>query len=140
MEIARYEKRIIAYLIDLILAFAQPLAAAIVVYFRLPPNFDLPLYFYFLGVEIASYLLFIIFSFFFIIISKGFTFGSLIMGIKIMHPNRIPLTARDAFLRGVTIGVLPMVFVNAVYMLAIHTERTIFDRITETVVVDYRHR
>ncbi len=116
------------------------MAAAIVVYFRLPPNFDLPLYFYFLGVEIASYLLFIIFSFFFIIISKGFTFGSLIMGIKIMHPNRIPLTARDAFLRGVTIGVLPMVLANAVYMLAIHTERTIFDRITETVVVDYRHR
>ncbi len=140
MEIARYEKRIIAYLIDLILAFAPPLAAAIVVYLRLPPNFDLPLYFYFLGVEIASYLLFIIFSFFFIIISKGFTFGSLIMGIKIMHPNRIPLTARDAFLRGVTIGVLPMVLANAVYMLAIHTERTIFDRITETVVVDYRHR
>ena len=31
MEIARYEKRIIAYLIDLILAFAPPLAAAIVV-------------------------------------------------------------------------------------------------------------
>jgi len=140
MEIARYEKRIIAYLIDLILAFAPPLAAAIVVYFRLPLNFDLPLYFYFLGVEIASYLLFIIFSFFFIIISKGFTFGSLIMGIKIMHPSRIPLTARDAFLRGVTIGVLPMVLANAVYMLAIHTERTIFDRITETVVVDYRHR
>jgi uncharacterized RDD family membrane protein YckC len=91
-------------------------------------------------VEIASYLLFIIFTFFFILISKGYTFGSLIMGVKIIHPNRIPLTARDAFLRGATIGVLPMVLVNAIYMISVHTERTIFDRITETVVVDYRHR
>ncbi len=140
MEIARYEKRIFAYLIDLVLAVAPSFAAAIVMYIYLPPNFDIPLYFYALGVEIASYLLFIIFTFFFILMSKGYTFGSLIMGIKIIHPNRIPLTARDAFLRGATIGVLPMVLVNAIYMISVHTERTIFDRITETVVVDYRHR
>ncbi len=140
MEIARYEKRIIAYLIDLVLAVAPPCAASIILYIYLPTNFDIPLYFYFLGIEIASYLLFIINTFFFVVISRGFTFGSLIMGLKIIHPNRIPLTARDAFLRGATIGVLAMVLVNAIYMLSIHTERTIFDRITETVVVDYRHR
>jgi uncharacterized RDD family membrane protein YckC len=73
-------------------------------------------------------------------ISRGFTLGSLIFGIKVMHPNRAPLLYREMFLRSITIGVLPMVLVNAIYMVAIHTERTIFDRITETVVVDYRHR
>lgn len=140
MEIARYEKRIIAYLIDLLIAFIPPLVLGIVIYFQIPFNTNIPIYFYFLAVELATYLLFIIFTFLFLMISKGFTLGSLFMGIKIMHPNRVPLTAREALLRGVTIGVLPMVLVNAVYMISVHTERTIFDRITETVVVDYRHR
>ncbi|MFA5421552.1 MAG: RDD family protein [Bacilli bacterium] len=140
MEIARYEKRVIAYLIDLLIAFAPPLVVAFLLYFHLPDGPSVPLYFYFLVVEIATYLLYIVFTFIFSMISRGFTLGSLIMGIKIMHPNRLPVTAREAFIRGVTIGLLPMVIVNAIYMISIHTERTIFDRITETVVVDYRHR
>ncbi len=140
MEIARYEKRVIAYLIDLVVAFAPAFASALILYFMYQSSFNLPIYFYVLAVELATYLVFIIFTFLFLVISKGFTFGSLILGIKVMHPNRLPLTARDAFLRGVTIGVLPLVLVNAIYMISVHTERTIFDRMTETVVVDYRHR
>ena len=140
MEIARYEKRLTAYLIDLLLAFAPPLVLSIILYARIPSDINPPLYFYFLAVELVTYALFVFFSFFVLIISRGYTIGALIMGIKVIHPNRVPLTAREAFLRSITIGVLPMVLANAVYMIAVHTERTIFDRISETVVVDYRHR
>lgn len=140
MEIARYEKRLIAYLIDLLLAFIPPLVLAIILYSRIPANINPPFYFYVLAVELATYLLFIILSFFILVISRGFTIGAFIMGIKVIHPNRVPLTGREAFLRSVTIGVLPMVLANAIYMIIVHTERTVFDRITETVVVDYRHR
>lgn len=140
MEIARYEKRVIAYLIDLVLALAAPCTFAIILYIQRPGDFNLPIYFYFLGIELAAYIIYNFLTFFFLVISRGFTFGSLIVGIKVIHPNRAPLRGREAFLRGVTIGVLPLVLVNAIYMLVIHTERTIFDRMTETVVVDYRHR
>ncbi|MFA5481590.1 MAG: hypothetical protein WC282_04340, partial [Bacilli bacterium] len=70
MEIAHYEKRIGAYLIDLLMAFAAPMVLAIYLYFQIPNGASLPLYFYFLAVELATYFVFIIFTFLFMMISR----------------------------------------------------------------------
>jgi len=140
MEIARYEKRVIAYFIDLMVAFLPCLAIGINIYLDVPLTQNIPIYFYVLGVQFATYILFVLLSIFFVMVSNGYTLGALIFGIRAVHLDRSRITFRDAIIRSITIGVLPMVLVNAIYMITIHTERTIFDRITETVVVDYRRR
>lgn len=138
MEIARYEKRLIAYLIDFLVALIPAFASFITLYFYLKPIVTIPAYFYALAAQLFTYIFYFIFTFLFLIISKGYTLGMLIIGTKVIHTSKRPPNARESFLRSISLGLLPMVIVNIGYMLIVHTEKTIFDRLSETIVVDAR--
>lgn len=138
MEIARYEKRIIAYLIDLVSATIPAFALFLFLYIFTKDKVDIPGYFFALAAQLLTFIFFVLFTFLFLIISKGYTLGSLIIGIKVIHITKRAPSIKESFLRAITIGVIPMVIINVIYMLAVHTEKTIFDRISETIVVDSR--
>lgn len=140
MEIARYEKRVIAYLIDLLVAFVPALGLFIFLYFFFEPKLttSIPSYFFALAAELLTYLFYVFLNFFFLVFSKGYTLGMLIIGTKVIHLSKRPPTVREIFLKTISIGLFPMVIVNVIYMLIVHTEKTIFDRISETIVVDAR--
>ncbi len=71
--------------------------------------------------------------------SNGYTLGGAMLRIKVVHMDDRDINYRDAFIRSVCLSIIPWVLVNAIYMLIVHTERTIFDKITDTIVIDRRH-
>lgn len=72
-------------------------------------------------------------------ISNGYTLGMAIFGIRTIHQDGRKMSAKECFLKCFLTGVIPMDIVNAVYMLSVHTERSAFDRMTETILIDRRH-
>lgn len=138
MNIARYEKRITAYLIDMVLAFLPSLALGIILLYYFPK--EVPWFFVIVIVALATWVLYAIFITLSLWIFNGRTLGTGITGIRIVHDNLARITFRDALLRSVNLGILVLALVNAVYMLAVHTERTVFDRLTDTVSVEWRKR
>lgn len=140
MEIARYEKRVISYLIDLLVAFLPALGLYIFlsIYISRTMGIDIPSYFFALAAQLLTYVFYIIVNFFFLLFSKGYTLGMLIIGTKVIHVSKRPPNVREIFLKTISIGLVPLVIANVIYMLVVHTEKTIFDRISETIVVDAR--
>ena len=137
MKIARFTKRIIAYLIDELI----PLAAGIV--FLIFSNIykfgpDAFIYRALLGLLIA-YGLVIIFSTLGLYFFNGFTLGGSIIGIRVMHVDGGKIKFKEALLKSILLGVIAFAIINAVYMLVVRTERSVFDRLTDTYVAEYRH-
>ena len=140
MNVARFEKRLIAYLIDMMLAIAVVVTGVVFAYIYLEPIRNLSWYF---AIVIALAMIWFVYTFFnsvYLTISNGRTIGGLITGLKVVHPNLEKLTFKDALCRSSTIAIVPMVIANAIYMLVVHTEKTAFDRLSKTVVVDWRNR
>lgn len=137
MEIARFDKRIIAYCIDMIIAVAAGIATSVIL--AINTNWSIPWYFLILIGQTTGYFVYCLFVICALCWTNGFTLGGVILGIRSIHLDRKRISVGDAIVKGVTLGIIPMAFVNAVYMLVIHTEKTIFDRLTDTIVVDIRY-
>ncbi len=134
MEIARYERRVLAYLLDILLC----LGCAFVVWFFVDWIRFLPVVVQIVILELLMGLFYMLFGGILLKWSNGYTLGSAIFRIKVVHMDDRDITYRDAFIRSITLSIVPWVVVNAVYMLIVHTERTIFDKLTDTIVVDRR--
>ena len=135
MEIARYERRLLAYMIDILIC----LGLGVGTWFFVRQNWSLT---YVMQIIICETLMGIYYFFFAGIIlrwTNGYTIGGALVRTKVVHIDDRDISYRDAFLRSICLSVLPWVIVNACYMLIIHTERTIFDKITDTIVIDRRH-
>jgi uncharacterized RDD family membrane protein YckC len=72
------------------------------------------------------------------LLSTARTLGMAIMGIKTCHADKSRIRFKEAFLKALTTGLTAMDLVNSIYMLSSHTERSVFDRLTNTLVVDTR--
>jgi uncharacterized RDD family membrane protein YckC len=136
MGIARFEKRIGAYLIDIIssILFALPLT----IFFAYLSSWQIPWYFDLWIAQLLSWFFYALFTTCSVHWSNGYTLGGLIFGIKSVHRDGKRISVGDAITKGICIGILPFVIVNAIYMLVVHTEITIFDRMTDTIVIDIR--
>ncbi len=138
MGIARYEKRLLAYLFDEVLACLFGVGIAILMY-----HFEVLGESIFLIAVLSCVFAYLVYVFLCTLVSAlsgGMTFGFMVAGIKAIHSDGSPFTLRDAFIRAVTKGLLPAVLANAVYMLAVHSQRSIFDRLSDTLVIDKRRR
>ncbi len=136
MNNARRISRIVAYFIDLIIAtIFSIIAIIIIVYASHYLNWLLNVFLLLLFDWIIYAFINTITLYFF----HGRTVGGYLLHIKIMKTNLAPLTFKNALVKSVTLGFLPMVIVNAIYMLVVKTERTIFDRLTDTIALSW-HR
>lgn len=137
MEIARYERRILAYLLDFFLSTG--IATASWFFIRANWNIALPVVVQIIICEILGGFIYFLFSGIVLKWSNGYTIGSAIFATKVVHIDDRDISYRDAFLRAMGLAIFPWVLVNAAYMLIVHTERTIFDKMTNTIVIDNRH-
>ena len=137
MKIARFDKRIIAYLIDMVLAIGS--GSYLAVFFATLTNWTMPWYFIILIGQFSSYFIYCLLTICALHWSNGYTIGSAILGIRTIHQDHSRVSVGDAIVKGVTLGILPMALINAIYMIVVHTEKTVFDRLTNTIVVDFRH-
>ncbi len=137
MGIARYERRLIAYLIDEIIACLAGAGCSVLlaVYAGLTSIF-----WFFLIAAASAYVIFVILCTLFSSLSQGSTLGSLILGIKCVHPDGKRFGFRDSLVRAVSKGIFVAILANAIYMLASHTERSVFDRLNDSIVVYRRQR
>ena len=140
MNIARFEKRIIAYLIDMVLAIGIVVTGYIFGYLFIEPIRVIPWYFSIIIFLVIVWLIYMLINVNWLFFSNGRSLGALIVGIRVVHPNLERLTYKDCVCRSAALAIIPMVFVNAIYMLVVHTEKTAFDRMSKTVVVDWRNR
>jgi len=130
MHIARYEKRLFAYLFD----YALALALAIVLFFALP--LPLGVVFKIVLTQIAASLIYGIFAGAASFVFNGYTLGFSFVKVRIVRIDEKRLDAKTAFLRSFMLAIFPWAIINAFYMLIVHTERTIFDRISATLSID----
>ena len=140
MNIARFEKRLLAYMIDFLLPVILVITANVLGFVYIEEVRGISWYFA-LAIGFTSvWILYTLINSLWLTISNGRTLGGLIAGLRVVHPNLEKLTFKDALCRSATLAIVPMVLINAAYMLIVHTEKTVFDRMSKTVVVDWRNR
>ena len=130
MRIARYEKRLIAYFID----FGIALAGALAIFFLIP--LPLTIVEKILLSQIAAALIYFLVTFIMLLISNGYTIGSAITRIRVVRLDDERIDVKDALIRASSLAIFPWALINAINMLLIHTERTLFDRLSDTLVID----
>lgn len=138
MGIARYEKRLMAYIIDEVLAMllGVGLFVILIYYGVMEDSFFLN----FVLSAIFSYLMYFLLVFPVSLISGGRSFGFMIFGIRAIHADGERFKASDAAIRALVSGVIVAMLASAIYMLSVHTERSPIDRLTNTLVIDVRRR
>lgn len=132
MEIARFEKRIFAYLIDILIAVGLGCTSGALLFIYT----KIPWYFSMLLTILNCYLIYLIINVPLMFFTKGRTIGSFIFRIKTISVDNNPITFKDCLIKNLYFGLIPVTIVNAVYMLIVHTEKTIIDTITDTISVD----
>jgi len=135
MQIALFEKRLMAYILDYSIAFAISLGIVITYSISFPSGFlefvDITLVLssviYFIGTFIGYALL------------NGTTIGKLIFRIRVVNKNdysRIKIGA--SFFRAAMQSVLVIAVLNVIYQLVYRSSESIFDDATRTICVN-RH-
>lgn len=132
MNIARYEKRIFAYLID----YLFPILIGVLAFLLLKNYFSYKVFDIFVIIN-----WFIITAYWIIYIPvlclfNGNTLGTLIFGIKVIPLKAEKITFKISLIRALTLSIPMMVIINAFYMLVVHSERTIFDILSESIVIN----
>ena len=142
MNTARTNKRIFAYIIDLLLCTMPVIAGAILLYYQISVayNYNIPWYFLLVGVLVTKWVVYFILSTIILLLSNGRTVGNFIFGIKIIHSDFKHLSLKDAMCISAVHGLIIMMVINMFYVYLVHTEKSVADRLTQTIAVDYRHR
>lgn len=132
MNIARYEKRIFAYLID----YLFPILIGVLAFLLLKNHFSYKVFDIFVIINwfiiITYWIIYIPILFLF----NGNTLGSLIFGIKVIPLKAEKITFKISLIRALTLSIPMMVIINVFYMLVVHSERTIFDILSESIVIN----
>ena len=140
MNVASYIKRGGKYAVDFVFAALFPAAALVYVFYYAHYLLNIPPLFLALILLASQWLSFTIINTLWMFTSNGRTLGSHIFGVRIVRQNFKRLSFGDCFARNIGEGLIIMMIVNWIYMIAVGTEKSIFDRITNTVIVDWRNR
>lgn len=134
METARLNKRILLYIINFLFYIGVGFAVA-------SPFLNV------LKVLVAIYILIsfgmgiilsFIFDFILLIITKGFTIGSAIFGIKYVASDGNKISKRQAFIRSAYESIFIFVILDLIYFLKYRTERGVIDRLSDSFAIDIR--
>ena len=136
MEVARFNKRAFSYLIDFLISYGIGIGLSSLI-FIFATGF--PWYFGILISFVICYVTYLLINVPMMYFSKGRSFGALIFGIKTVTKENANISIRNIWIKQLYLGLIPFVIANAIYMLVVHTEQTLFDRITNTMVVDVKN-
>ena len=134
METARLSKRVWAYIINLVLYLGLGFASA-------SPFLNL------LHLHVIFYLLIafgiaIILSFFFdlflLVVTRGFTLGSAIFGIKYVSSDGQPINRKQSLIRSASESILVFALLDLIYFIRFRTERGVIDRLSDSFAIDNR--
>ena len=132
MNIPRFDKRIISYLIDLII----PSILSLLTYFLLKHSFQILDYLtFFLWVEFFAMVYFLLINSLFAYLFNGNTIGNLFTNTKMASIDGKRLTLKQVLLKYLPLSLWPTVIINAFYMLYVHTESTIYDTLSNSIVI-----
>ena len=132
MNIPRFDKRIISYLIDLII----PSILFLLTYFLLKHSFQILDYLtFFLWVEFFAMVYFLLINSLFAYLFNGNTIGNLFTKTKMVSIDGKRLTLKQVLLKYLPLSLWPTVIINAFYMLYVHTESTIYDTLSNSIVI-----
>lgn len=140
MNIANLGKRILSYIIDTLILSIIPSFTLFFLYLNTDLLKDISIYLVVICFIFVLWFLYFIFIGLFLLISNGRTIGNLIFGIRVIHKDISHLTFGDCFARSSTQGLIILAIISVFYVMTIHTEKSAFDRLTNTVVVDWRNR
>lgn len=131
-ESANYERRVLGWLIDELIALGL-MVLYMWLFMKFGPK-DYPPLLHFLFSALLSYFSYIILTFILMKFTAS-TIGMLITGIKCIHHGDKTLSGREIFLRSLLSGLIAFTLANAIYMLMAHTERSAFDQLTQSYMV-----
>lgn len=132
MNIPRFDKRIISYFIDLII----PSLLSLLTYFLLKHSFQILDYLtFFLWVEFFAMVYFLLINSLFAYLFNGNTIGNLFTKTKMVSIDGKRLTLKQVLLKYLPLSLWPTVIINAFYMLYVHTESTIYDTLSNSIVI-----
>ena len=132
MNIPRFDKRIISYFIDLII----PSILSLLTYFLLKHSFQILDYLtFFLWVEFFAMVYFLLINSLFAYLFNGNTIGNLFTKTKMVSIDGKKLTLKQVLLKYLPLSLWPTIIINAFYMLYVHTESTIYDTLSNSIVI-----
>ncbi len=134
METAVLSKRVWMYIINLIFYVGVGFGAASPIYVVL--HWHILSY---VGIALG---IAIIFSFAFdcilLKITKGYTIGSAILGVKFVSSDGQRIGGRQIIIRSMAESILIFAFLDWIYFLKNRTERGVIDRLSDTFAIDNR--
>ncbi len=130
---ANYEKRFLAYVFDVIIAFLVAFGSILYL------NLTIPFFIFFLYFMTAVQIYAVIFYFIYILgalyLFRGVSLGGKIFNVRILDNDLKPLSFTKALIRALLQSLLPLAIFNIAYMLINRTQSSIFDVATETRTV-----
>ena len=135
MGSASFDKRVYAWLLDEIPAVLISVALVIVI-FRYAPSFSW--FFAFFLAFLSGYIVYFLYVFIPTAVSLGGSLGMKMLRIKAVRPDGAPINKKDAAIKALLSGLVPVVIANALYMLFAHTEHSPIDRLTDSIVISLR--
>lgn len=132
MKIAHFEKRLISYFIDLVITYGICLA----MYYSFLINYEIMRRFgvIFCLLTIGS-LIYLLFNTFITKVTNGYTVGNIIMNIKVVNEQDSKISWKNSFLKYLFLCFPLCSIINAFYMLFIHTQISIFDKLSSTKTI-----
>lgn len=131
MNDVRFERRLIAYLID----YTVSLLLSIGLYFLLKIYIDFIFFDAFFYIFVIKVLIYTLINSFLLKVFKGKTIGGIFMKTRVISLKHSNIRFKDILIRTLEMSIEPLLLLNAGYMLFKHTDRTIFDILSSTSVI-----
>ena len=134
---ANYEKRFLAYVFDVIIAFLAAFGSILYL------NLTIPFFIFFLYFLTAVQIYAVVFYFIYILgalfLFRGVSIGGMIFNVRILDNDLKPLNFTKAIMRALLQSLLPLAVFNIPYMLINRTQTSVFDAATDTRTVKIRN-
>lgn len=135
MQRANYERRLLAYIFDLIFSFIFAIFLGIflkkIIKIPFPMWLDRTYVMTCLSCFIYVSLAYSLFN--------GVTIGGLLFNVKIVNKDDSRMNLKTSFTRGILLGVIFLAIFNVVYMLINKTQISFYDEATNTRAVERKH-
>ena len=134
METARLAKRVWAYIINLFFYLTTGFACSIPFLTLL----SCPVYAYILISLGIAFVFSFINDLLIMVLTRGYTVGSAIMGVRYVASDGKKLSFKQALVRSGCESTLIFVFFDLIYFLKNRTERGVIDRLSDSFAIDTR--
>ncbi len=134
MEQVRYEKRFMAYVIDIAIALAIALALTSVFSFKMA----LGIMGYFNTLTVLTSTVFFLYTFIFYLCFNGLSIGRMIFNSRLVCKDNKRMPPVTIFMRALLQTLFPLAIMNVGYMLLYRTQESFFEKATNTMNIPWR--